>query len=123
MSERLTTEQLIDLIGEAAFVALAERFGGRRLYVPTAIGADHDIARAIGADAARHLSERVSPDVIRVPLARDVRARHYRAGGLSNGAIASRLGITEPAVNKLFARMADVPAKGSAPQLSFFDEI
>lgn len=121
MSERLTTEQLINLIGERAFVALTEAFGGRRLYVPGVIAADHDIARAIGADAARHLSERVSPDVIRVPLARDIRARHYRASGLSNGAIATRLGITEPAVNKLFGRMSDVPEKGSA-QLRLFAE-
>lgn len=122
MSERLTTEQLIALLGEPAFVAFCEAFGGRRLYVPTAIGADHDIAKAIGADAARHLSERVSPDVIRVPLARDVRASHYRAAGLSNGAIASRLGITEPAVNKLFARMAEPPVKGSGKQMQLFPE-
>ncbi|MEO7470201.1 MAG: hypothetical protein ABIV36_24640, partial [Sphingobium limneticum] len=80
------------------------------------------IAKAIGADAARHLSERVSPDVIRVPVARDIRARHYRAGGLSNGAIASRLGITEPAVNKLFARMAEPPVKGSAAQMQLFPD-
>lgn len=123
MSERLTSEQLIALMGEKAFVAFCEAFGGRRLYVPTVIGADHDIAKAIGADAARHLSERVSPDVIRVPLARDIRARHYRGAlGLSNGAIASRLGITEPAVNKLFARMADAPVKGSAAQFQLFPE-
>lgn len=121
MSERLTTDELIALLGEKAFVALAEAFGGRRLYVPGIVQADHDISRAIGADAARHLSERVAPDVIRVPLARDIRARHYRAGGLSNGAIASKLGITEPAVNKLFARMDDVPVKGSA-QLQLFPE-
>ena len=122
MSERLTTEQLIGLLGERAFVALAEAFGGRRLYVPTSVDPGHDIVQAIGETAARHLSQRVSPDVIRVPLARDIRARHYRAAGLSNGAIASRLGITEPAVNKLFARMADVPVKGSAPQLPLFPE-
>lgn len=121
MSERLTTDELISLIGERAFVALAEAFGGRRLYVPGVIEGDHDIARAIGPDAARHLSERIAPDVIRVPLARDLRARHYRAAGLSNGAIATRLGITEPAVNKLFARMTDVPVKGSA-QLTLFPE-
>lgn len=121
MSEKLTTEQLIALMGEEAFVAFCEAFGGRRLYVPTAIGADHDIAKAIGVAAARHLSERVSPDVIRVPLAREVRARHYRAAlGLSNGAIATKLGITEPAVNKLFARMDDAPAKGSASQFQLF---
>ena len=122
MSDRLTTEQLIALLGEPAFVALAEAFGGRRLYVPTTIGPDHEIARAIGIDAARNLSERISPDQIRVPLARELRACHYRAAGLSNGAIGSRLGITETAVNKLFARTADVPAKGSSPQLQLFSE-
>ncbi|MDT7533750.1 hypothetical protein OVY48_09970 [Sphingobium sp. SA2] len=122
MSERLTTHELIALMGEDAFVALTEAFGGRRLYVPGTIAADHDISRAIGADAATRLSERIAPDVIRVPLARDLRARRYRAAGLSNGAIATRLGITEPAVNKLFKRSADLPAKGAALQLGLFPE-
>lgn len=126
MSRRITSEhlvaELVTLLGERAFVALADAFGGRRLYVPTKIDTDSEIAKAIGLDAAWLLSRRKSPDYLRVPLARAVRARHYRAAGLSNGLIATRLGMTETGVNSLFARMDQAPGKGSEPerQLSFF---
>lgn len=116
MSEQLT-ESLKALLGVEALVSLAERFGGRRLYVPLSIGAGHEIASAIGAEAAAKLARRYSLAFIRVPLARELRARHYRARGLSNGAIASKLGITETGVDKLFARMSRPPEKGSG-QLS-----
>lgn len=116
MNEQLT-ESLKALLGVDALVALAENFGGRRLYVPVSIAGDHPINQAIGADAATKLARRYSHAFIRVPLARELRARQYRARGLSNGEIASKLGITETAVDKIFARMDRPPAKGSA-QLS-----
>lgn len=116
MTEQLT-EGLRALLGAEALVALCEHFGGRRLYVPLTIDADHDIAAAIGTDAAAKLAKRYSLAFLRVPLARELRARHYRAHGLSNGAIASKLGMTETGVDKLFARMNRPPAKGSG-QLS-----
>lgn len=108
--------ELQDLIGETAFVRLAEAFGGTRLYVPQSMGPDHAIVAAIGADAAAVLAERMAPDVIHVPLAREARARHYRGvDGLSNDRIALALGMTESGIRKLFKRMDDVPAKGSVP--------
>lgn len=107
------------LLGEASFVALAQAFGGTRLYVPSNIPADHEITQAIGAEAADLLSRRYSPATIRVPLARNERASHYRALGMSNAAIARKLGMTETGVDKLFSRMASRPEKGSA-QLSLF---
>lgn len=113
MSERLTTD-LIALVGEIAFVRLTQVFGGRRLYMPHKVGAEHEIAQAVGTEAARRLSERLAPAVIRVPLAREVRARYYRAAGRSHGEIASLLGITETAVDKMFTRMQSPPVKGSA---------
>jgi hypothetical protein len=113
--------ELVALIGEEALVRLAEAFGGTRLFVPVKMTARHEIAKAIGIEAARKLSDRIAPDVIRVPLAREQRARHYRGAlGLSNAQVARKLGIVEPAVNKMFARMDNVPAKGS--QLSLFAE-
>lgn len=112
MSEHLT-ESLRALLGAEALVSLAEAFGGRGLYVPQEIGADHPIVRAVGIHAAAKLAKRYSLAFIRVPLARELRARHYRAKGLSNGEIASKLGITETGVDKLFARMERPPAKGS----------
>jgi DNA-binding NarL/FixJ family response regulator len=112
MSEHLT-ESLGALLGLEALISLSEAFGGRRLYVPQDLGDEHPIARAIGAQPAARLVRRYSLAFIRVPLARELRARHYRARGLSNGDIASKLGITETGVDKLFARMERPPVKGS----------
>lgn len=113
--------ELATLIGREAFVRLAEAFGGTRLYVPTRMTGQHEIAEAIGLEAARMLSERLAPDYIRVPLAREDRAMHYRAIGRSNAQIARALGITESGVEKLFVRRADAPKKGSA-QLGLFGD-
>lgn len=107
------------LLGDRAFIALTEAFGGTRLYVPPAIPAGHAIARAIGEQAADRLCRRMAPAVIRVPLARELRARHYRDAGQSFAEIAVKLGLTETGVQKLFDRMNDPPVKG-ARQLSFF---
>ncbi len=111
--------ELATLIGEDAFVRLAEAFGGTRLYVPISINADHEIAKAVGLDAAERLVERLAPDVIKVPLARELRARHYRAAGHSNAQIARKIGITESGVEGLFRRMPNPPVKGG--QLTLFD--
>lgn len=108
--------ELVELIGEAAFVRLAEAFGGTRLYVPAKMAADHPIVAAVGKDAAILMVERLAPDVIKVPLAREVRARHYRARGLSNARIASALGITERGVERLFERLP----READPQLDMF---
>lgn len=113
--------ELVTLIGEDAMVRLAEAFGGTRLFVPVKMTARHEIAQAVGLDCARRLSERLAPDVIRVPLARELRATHYRARqGLSNAEIARKLGMTETGVDKLFRRNPDAPAKAS--QLPLFPE-
>jgi DNA-binding transcriptional regulator LsrR (DeoR family) len=106
--------ELLELIGEAALVRLAEAFGGTRLFVPVKMTPEHEIAQAIGIEAARALSARLAPDYIKVPLARAHRARQYRAAGRSNAQIARALGITETGVEGLFRRMAQVPRKGSA---------
>ncbi|MBN9504940.1 MAG: hypothetical protein J0I69_02845 [Altererythrobacter sp.] len=113
MSEALT-ESLRGLIGDKGLIALAEAFGGRRLYVPAVLSDDHPIIQAIGADRAARLNRRYSNAWLRVPLARELRARHYRAQGDSNAAIAGKLGMTETSINKLFRRMDNPPAKGSA---------
>ncbi len=116
MSEQLTAS-LKALLGADGLVKLAEHFGGRRLYVPQTIDPDAELAQAIGEEAARKLSRRYGLAFIRVPLARELRARHYRAQGLSNGQIATKLGITETGVDKIFARMSRPPEKGSGQLL------
>lgn len=106
-------QELLKLIGEPALIRLAEAFGGTRLYVPSSMPADHPIVAAIGTEAASVLAERMAPDVIMVPLAREPRARQYRAIGWSNSQIARALGMTEKGVELMFRRMADAPTKGS----------
>lgn len=114
--------QLLDLIGPAGLIRLAETYGGTRLYVPLSpIGGD--LEKAVGTDVALALAGRFGGATIRTPLARELRARHYRAvEGLSNAAIARRLGMTETGINLLFANMTNKPAKGSADprQLDLF---
>lgn len=98
---------LVAAIGEAAMIALAEQFGGTRLYVPSRVGVSHPIACAIGSEAAEALRTYVgAPGYVRVPLARELRATKYRGEGLSNGRIAVRLGLTEGGVVSLFKRLA-----------------
>lgn len=117
MSRELSGE-LLAMLGEEGFVALAQAFGGTRLVVPYKLDEEHEITKAIGMARATRLSRRYAPDQLRIPLARELRALHYRAKGLSNAQIARKLGITETGVDKLFRRRPDAPAKGS--QLSLF---
>ena len=119
--ERLTAE-LMRLCGEAGFLKLVETFGGRRLFLARGpfTGSEHSKAWAcLGPEVAERLSKTYGGTYLRVPLARTFRARHYRAVlALSNGEIATRLGITETGVDKLFAAMPQKPVKGAGSQLS-----
>ena len=109
--------ELIDAIGEDGLIALANEYAGTRLNVPAKMYLTHRIVEVIGAAKAKALCERFGPDVIRVPLARELRARVYRTSGLSNARIAVRLGITEAGVEGIFKRLrqqgVDVPPKAS----------
>ena len=111
MKEAGLSAMLLDLLGADDFVRLAEKRGGTRLFVPASGWSD--LAQIIGEDAARKLAARWGGDYIRVPLAREVRARHYRAHGASNAEIALKLGMTETGVNRLFKAMPNKPVKGS----------
>jgi hypothetical protein len=106
-SSQNLTAQLFDLLGEEKFVRLCEELGGTRLYVPTNLRDSHVLVQLLGRKAASDLSRAFSPDSIRIPLARDRRALHYRRKGLTCGKIARLLGITESGVNKLFNRLED----------------
>jgi len=107
------TRDLIALLGIDGLIALAEAFGGQRLYVPQAIPDDHVIAKALGKDLAAKISDRYSRFSIRVPMVRKIRAQRYRADGLSNARIAKKLGITEPGVDYIFSTLDNPPAKGA----------
>lgn len=107
-----STAELHRLLGEADFLRLVEAYGGTRLFLPRS-AAKESLTEAVSAKAAAALAERYAGSYIRVPLARELRARHYRAAGLSNAQIARRLGIAETGVDKLFDRMPNKPVKGS----------
>jgi hypothetical protein len=97
------TAELMDALGVEGFIALTEAHGGIRLYVPVEPQGSL-LASDIGFDHAARLSKLFPGSYIRVPLAREVRAQHYRSLGESNGKIARRLGLTETGVDKLFRR-------------------
>lgn len=115
MSENRITAELLDLLGLEAFLALVEAHGGTRLYVPRQAG-ETQIVRDIGPAAASRLVERYGGDYVRVPLAREHRARRLREEGLSNAQIARRLGMSESGVERLFHAMPAKPRKGVDPR-------
>lgn len=116
--------QARELLGEEGFMLFCQAFGGTRVYVPTTISDQSEIVVVLGRALADKLSQALAPDTIRVPLLRRERALWFRAHGLSNAAIARKLGMTEQGINRLFARVKDLPAKGSSGkatgQLSLF---
>ncbi len=120
MSEAGLSSELFNLLGKEDFLRLVEAFGGSRLYVP-ASEQGTALSKRLGGQAAAKLARSYAKTYVRVPLARELRARHYRAAGHSNAEIARRLGMTESGIDQLFARMVDKPRKGEDPrQLQLF---
>lgn len=122
MRETGIVDSLVRLIGLRGLLILSEKYGGTRLYIQPSSGRSQ-LSEELGDEIAQKLGQRYGGDYLNVPLARQLRARHYRAIGLSNAKIARRLGITEGGVIRIFRRMEDAPAKGSADplQLRLFD--
>ena len=112
MDDHRLLTHLRTVLCEEGFVRFCQALGGTRVYVPYKLRDDNEIVQAVGRDAADLLSRTFAPATIRVPLARRERALFFRAKqGLSNSAIARKLGITEGGVNRLFAREQDLPDK------------
>lgn len=97
------TGELQELLGDEGFLKLTDVHGGIRVYIPK-VAHGSALASEIGVDNTARLSKMFSGGYIRVPVAREFRARHYRAHGESNAMIARRLGLTETGVEKLFRR-------------------
>lgn len=96
------------LLGDAGFLALVETFAGERIYVPMS-GANDRLSEGLGHEDAAKLCRAYPGMRISVPLARDFRARQYRAAGLNNHEIAKRLNITVSGVDRIFRRMPSPP--------------
>ncbi|WP_027360809.1 S1 domain-containing protein [Desulforegula conservatrix] len=60
-------EDLESIMDEAVFVAFLGHFGGRRLYVPKNMGADHPISLVIGLEAATALSDYLQGESVDLP--------------------------------------------------------
>ena len=60
-------EDLESIMDEKTFVAFLGHFGGRRLYVPKVMTADHSIAVVIGLEAATVLSDYLNGEVVDLP--------------------------------------------------------
>ena len=77
--------ELVDVIGVAATLALAERCGGMRVYVPMEehLSADHELVKLLGEATARELSRARAKEILDVPHAaaylRELRDREIRA--------------------------------------------
>lgn len=113
---------LYEVIGASALLALAREYGGRRLYVPKRVDGGHDIARALGVDAARRLAAHYGGETIDVPLLAgfETALRHaaIRAAWSTSSAreIAERFGTTERHVYRIVGGAAACDA-----QLDLFD--
>ncbi|MCD2176464.1 hypothetical protein [Rhizobium sp. C1] len=97
------TGELMAALGEDGFFVLTEAYAGVRLYVPANIERS-DLPETIGRDHAARLAKAYPGGYIRVPLAREFRARRYVASGMTIREIALKLGLTETGVNKLIKR-------------------
>jgi len=115
------TAELHELLGDEGFFKLTDVHGGIRVYIPK-VAPGSTLASEIGVDHTARLSKMFSGGYIRVPVAREFRARHYRTLGESNATIARRLGLTETGVEKLFRRAAKerVTAKKDLRQIEMF---
>lgn len=60
-------EDLESIMDEQTFVAFLGHFGGRRLYVPKNINANHPISVVIGLDAATVLSDYLQGESVDLP--------------------------------------------------------
>lgn len=102
MTEDLTLD-LLSTLGEDGFFSLVEAHAGVRLYVPSDPERS-ELSSTIGVDAAYRLAKAYPGGYIRVPLAREFRARRYVDAEMSNRDIAKRLGLTESGVERLLKR-------------------
>ncbi|WP_194745739.1 helix-turn-helix domain-containing protein [Thermaurantiacus tibetensis] len=107
-------EELALVIGAQAARAFMTAFAGRRIYVPQAIGPDHPIAAAIGADKAAVLADYYGGTHLEPPLAAAKRWRvlEMAAAGVPDSEIAKALWTTERHVRRIRAA-----AQAAAAQL------
>jgi hypothetical protein len=103
-ADRLVQE-LTELLGEDGLFRLTHAYGGFRLWVPSKIKEDGDLAQELGMEIAQKLCQRYSPDSFKVPVCREFRAKVLLRRGHSARWVARSLGLTESGMEKLVARL------------------
>jgi len=113
-------ESLLSLLGDAATMRMVEAYAGCRLFVPTrlsTIGKEQrpcKLSVEMGEEIAGKLIGEFAGLYLHIPLAREFRAKRYRAEGQTHRQIAVRLGLTEAGVDKLFRRLRKQKWQGAA---------
>lgn len=97
------SEELLDLLGEDEFFQLVDTRPGIRTYIAQNID-ESDLLGTLSYDAYSRLAKAYGRLYIRVPLAREFRARRYLAAGMTLKQVALKLGMTETGVSKIIRR-------------------
>lgn len=117
-----TLGSLTAMLGTETLAKLSARFGGRRVYVPARLTAAHELALAVGLDAALLLSAHFAGHTLSVPMPQSATVRRKQvveleAKGLTRAAIAEKVGLTERRVYQILDEESDAPPN---PQGSLF---
>jgi hypothetical protein len=99
-------QEISELTGLKAALALADEWGGRRLYIPSIerLHETHELVRVVGMAAARKIALQYGREQVAVPLARASLKRQIVTeieNNLTNAAIAKKLGTTERWVERV----------------------
>lgn len=108
-------QRVVDLIGPELSLRLAERFGGRKVYVPEHPTDDCLLAQVVGLDAARRIAEIWARDQLAVPfctallrMRRDAEICDRYEAGESGQRLAAEYRISERHVYTILARRRQV---------------
>lgn len=112
--------ELASAIGEPLALALSQRFGGTRLYVPRTISDGHPICVALGREGAKRLAAYAGGGELSVPKQAARRARVialHSLGALTMSQIALETAYSERHVYRLVRDAID------RSQPSLFDDL
>lgn len=118
-----SVQELVEVVGVSAALAIVEERGGITLCVPTVAASDHWLSGLIGLPALTALVERYRGEEIEIArCAAAMRAIQEQqivaeaGAGASNATLARRYGYTERGIRKLRRRvegeLADASAQG-----------
>ncbi len=91
-----------EVAGREAALRLSMSSGGNSIYVPrpSRVCPDHQLARAMGVDAAQKVAERFQGEIIDIPMARRALVRGLAERGLSTADIAGQLKLSRKTVRR-----------------------